>query len=242
MKTPRLRMIAGPNGSGKTSLFDNLRRQFLLPVGYWLNADEIELELERSRRLAFGKWGLHVNEKSLWTFLAQHPLAKGKRRAATFKRNALIVNARARRPYLAAILCDFMRRQWLDASESFTFETVMSSRDKVDLMGTARASGYRTYLYYVCTNSPDISRERVAFRVARGGHDVPADKIAARYERSLGLLPDAIARSNRAYLFDNSQQEHRLIAEFDEAKLVVAADDLPHWFVSAVLDKLPPHK
>jgi predicted ABC-type ATPase len=41
-------------------------------------------------------------------------------------------------------------------------------------------------------------------RVALGGHPVPEDRIVARYERSLALLPDALALCDRAVLFDNS--------------------------------------
>ena len=43
MSVPRLRMLGGPNGSGKSTLFTDLARN--LPVGHWLNPDEIERRL-----------------------------------------------------------------------------------------------------------------------------------------------------------------------------------------------------
>jgi predicted ABC-type ATPase len=64
---------------------------------------------------------------------------------------------------------------------------------------------------------------------------VPEDKIEARYRRSLGLLPDAVRQSSRAYLFDNSGDAHRLIAEFDSGRLVAVSEPLPGWFVGTDL-------
>ena len=91
-------------------------------------------------------------------------------------------------------------------------------------------------LYYVCTDHVAINSARIANRVALGGHDVPGGVVQRRYQRSLALLSQAIQWSTRAYLFDNSGEQHRLIAEYDAAKLVKAADDLPHWFVDNALN------
>jgi predicted ABC-type ATPase len=42
---PRLRLIAGPNGSGKTTLANELRHKYEIPLGQYVNPDEIELTL-----------------------------------------------------------------------------------------------------------------------------------------------------------------------------------------------------
>lgn len=42
---PRLRLIAGPNGSGKTTLTNELRNRYDVPLGYYVNPDEIEINL-----------------------------------------------------------------------------------------------------------------------------------------------------------------------------------------------------
>ena len=106
----------------------------------------------------------------------------------------------------------------------------MSSPDKVDLLKDARRQGYRTYLYFVCTESPTISEGRVRARVLQGGHGVPAHKIVKRYGKSLALLKGAIAQSHRAYLYDNSGAELTFLAEFENAKLVRKISQLPDWF------------
>ena len=65
---------------------------------------------------------------------------------------------------------------------------------------------------------------------------MPVDKIVARNGRPLQHLPRAIASSDRAYPFDNSDVAHRLIAEDSFGTLIVAAKSLPAWFIKAVLD------
>jgi predicted ABC-type ATPase len=100
----------------------------------------------------------------------------------------------------------------------------------------ARTAGYRTYFYFVCTESAMINHGRVQNRVASGGHDVPGEKIRERYVRSLALLEDAIKQSDRAYLFDNSE-DMKLIAEFNQSRIVQRALKAPRWFMAAGLDK-----
>jgi predicted ABC-type ATPase len=110
----------------------------------------------------------------------------------------------------------------------------MSHPDKVDLFKNARHAGYKTYLYYICTDSAMINQRRVRNRVSEGGHDVPLDKIRSRYKRSLALLPDAINQAHRAYLFDNSEREHRLVAEFEGGRLVNSWNPAPDWALRAL--------
>jgi predicted ABC-type ATPase len=129
------------------------------------------------------------------------------------------------------------RQKWLTTGASFTFETVMSSSDKITLLQRARQLGYRCYLYYVCTSDPRINRARVAVRVKQGGHSVPIAKIAQRYQRSLAHLYDAIQACDRAYLFDNSGKTHRLVSEYNQGRLIRVAEDLPSWFIHHVLDR-----
>jgi predicted ABC-type ATPase len=239
MTTARMRMVGGPNGSGKSTLLEYLQTQ-IHSLGFVLNPDLLERSIRDAEPLDFATWRLTLDTSTLRDFVRTHPLGNdAMARALTVTANHLQVLPHARGGYLAAVLSDFLRRQWIAGAETFTFETVMSGRDKIDLLDQARAAGYRTYLYFVCTDDPRINRERVTVRVEQGGHGVPAEKIEQRYHRSLSLLYDAIQRSHRSYLFDNSGKAHRLIAEFDEHQLVQASSQLPAWFVRHVLEKLP---
>jgi predicted ABC-type ATPase len=121
----------------------------------------------------------------------------------------------------------------------------MSHPSKIQLLKDARECGYRTYLYYIATADPDINISRIAERVVAGGHDVPEEKVRARYYRSLELLPEAIQASHRAYIFDNSRSgtERTLIAELEggsRMKLQLDHADTPIWFRKHVIMKLSP--
>jgi predicted ABC-type ATPase len=97
----------------------------------------------------------------------------------------------------------------------------------------------RSYLYYVATEDPEINIERVAIRVEEGGHNVARDKVTERYPKSLGNLRDAIAASDRAYIFDNSGKDSYLFAEITNGfDLEVKDPKVPVWFQKNVLDTL----
>jgi predicted ABC-type ATPase len=104
----------------------------------------------------------------------------------------------------AQAIADFQRERCLTSQLDFSFETVMSHPGKVDLMIRADDAGYDVTLYFVCTSDPEINIRRVENRVRRGGHDVPHERIVARYWRTLGLLPHAALVARRTVLFDNS--------------------------------------
>jgi hypothetical protein len=75
---------------------------------------------------------------------------------------------------------------------------------EVEILDQARNAGFLITLFFVGIDDPRTNIERVALRVAQGGHDVPADRIVPRWRRSMGLLYDAIRASDDAYIFDNS--------------------------------------
>jgi predicted ABC-type ATPase len=232
---PKLRMLAGPNGSGKSTLFRSLRTVHSFPFGYCLNPDEIDRELTMFGRLYLGGWGVQLSDAAIASFVRSHGLGRLLPDALPkVEGNALVAPKRYRTGYFISVLSDLLRREWMAKEESFTFETVMSHPGRIDGLADALARGYRTYLYYVCTNSAQINARRIANRVERGGHDVAGDKVRDRYRRSLDLLPRAIGLSTRAYVFDNSGSEQRLIAEYEEGTLVKAVANLPAWFVNAV--------
>jgi predicted ABC-type ATPase len=235
-----MRVVAGPNGSGKSTLVDYLRSSFSLPLGRYQNPDALERQLATTGSVDLAHWGIRTDEAALRAFVAAHPLGTGVAAGAVgVQGDVLSVTAGLSGGYLTTVLCDFMRRQWLEAGASFTFETVMSGADKVALIADARRRGYRTYLYYVCTDSPLINRERVAARVAQGGHDVPPGKIEPRYHRSLALAPGAIRLCDRAFLFDNSDASHAFVAEYANGQLVRVAAHTPAWFAASIAGVSP---
>ena len=71
-------------------------------------------------------------------------------------------------------------------------------------MAEARQRGYQIELVYIRLSSPELALQRVAARVARGGHDVPAQDVIRRYARSLENLPRAMQLADKVTILDNS--------------------------------------
>ena len=207
--TPRLRMFAGPNGSGKSTIKSILKPNLL---GFYINPDEIEAEINKSDFLDFGHYGIQTGKEEVLKFFQNSKLLEKTDLAdevefLRFNENRLIFADISVNSYYASVASDFIRQKLVLSHQSFTFETVMSSPDKIDFLAKAQQFGYRTYLYYVATDSPLINISRVKYRFKTGGHDVPADKIESRYYRSLDFLSEAVKFTNRAYIFDNSGSE-----------------------------------
>lgn len=235
-------MFAGPNGSGKSTMKSVLRPELL---GIYVNADEFEKEIVATGALDLRAYDVDpttdevVGFFSASTLLEKEGLSSLVPQLSVMDRK-LAFDGMPVNSYWAAVAADFVRQKLLERGVSFTFETVMSSPDKVALLERARGLGYRTYLYFVATDDPIINISRVRNRVLQGGHPVPDDKVASRYQRSLDLLVDAIRHTDRAYIFDNSshEQERRWLAEVtDGRRLELKVDSVPAWFKSAVLDK-----
>ena len=246
-RTPRLRMFAGPNGSGKSLLKSYLPQELL---GIYLNPDEIEQVIRRQSFLDFAAYGVATTADEVLMFFngssflvsagfgdAVKQLSVGDDRLDFAK---VEVNS-----YFASVAGDFLRQKLLERKISFTFETVMSHPSKVELLEQAQRAGYRTYLYFIATDDPEINISRVRNRVKLGGHSVPEDRIAPRYHRSLDLLMDAIRHSNRAYVFDNSgdnkDTKNTWLAEITDGQVLeLKSDRIPAWFKRSVLDKISP--
>lgn len=152
-------MVAGPNGSGKTSAVRILKEMGHYFPNY-LNADD----LARGSELG--------------------PVDSAREAQATVRttKEALLHNR-----------------------ESITYETVMSHESHVAFMRRARKAGYFVRLIFVTTDDPAINVQRVANRVAQGGHSVPNNKIVQRYHRVMSeqLLP-ALLTANEALLYDTT--------------------------------------
>lgn len=242
MDTPRLRVFAGPNGSGKSTLKGLLSPDWF---GTYINADDIERTIKSEGGFCLADFNVDVTQEQLLEFLLTSDLLRvqgltDQAKSITINDGYVCFGDLQVNSYYASVLCDFIRRQLLNCGESFTFETVMSSPDKVELICEAQRRGYRTYLYYIATEDPSINIDRVEHRVKTGGHDVPIDKIVLRYRRSIDLLYQAVACTNRAFIFDNSDESAVWVAEVTDGTVLEAkVDSMPMWCKRALWDKFP---
>lgn len=90
----------------------------------------------------------------------------------------------------AAKIAEKRREDCVKAHRNFCLETVLSTERNLYLLKGAAAEGFFICCYYVLTADPRINVARLATRVSAGGHDVPAEKIIARYDRALDLVKE----------------------------------------------------
>ena len=104
-------------------------------------------------------------------------------------------------------MAERQREEYLNAQKDFCFETVLSTERNLLLLKKAKEKGFFIRCYYVLTCDPKINVGRVLSRVCAGGHDVPEEKIIARYYRALQLIPDLIPLCDVCHIYDNSMSK-----------------------------------
>ena len=72
--------------------------------------------------------------------------------------------------------------------DSFAIETTLSSTMYARRIRSWKAWGYRISLHFIELPSEDFAVQRVAMRVAAGGHSVPEVDVRRRYHRGLALV------------------------------------------------------
>lgn len=248
-EAPRMRMFAGPNGSGKSTIIETFYNTFGSKyLGIVVNADEIKKQIDKYGFLDFRAFGISTTQNEWHTFAVDYtnsfdPKLFKSFDSLDFKDDKLFFGEIDPESYYPSLIASFIREKLLEEKKDFTFETVMSHEGKVEFLKRLQDNGFKTYLYFVATEDPDINVSRVKTRVALGGHDVPEDKIRSRYAKSLDLLNGALQYSNRAYIFDNSgyifdnSDTENWFAEYsrdDGWKIKIKEDEVPQWFINTV--------
>lgn len=176
-KLPKLYIIAGCNGAGKTTASFTILPE-VLGCKEFINADEI---------------------------------AKG---LSPFQPESVAVQAG--RIMLARM------DELLQKGETFAFETTLATKSYKQKIEWAQANGYEVTLLFFWLDSPNIAKERVAQRVAEGGHNIPLETIERRYYNGIAnLFTIYIDIVDICYIFDNSEGRKELIAQKERHKDIV---------------------
>lgn len=136
--------------------------------------------------------------------------------------------------YQAAKVAEQRRQGHLKNNLSFISESTFSHPSKLQLIDDAIQADFRVMVYHVNVRTPELSVARVAERVKKGGHDVPEEKIRARYARNQALIKRAVLRADVGFVYDNSRLNElpQLCLVFKHGKLVLKEEDLPVWVKS----------
>lgn len=213
-------------------------------LGVFINADLIEYELRKSKfidlKSIFGKLTLTQEDwTSFLSFYNKSDSRVEKFDAASLEiQEGLLIWKGPIDSYSASIIASFFRFELLKKQTTFSFETVMSHPSKVEFIAQAKTAGYKTYLYFICTEDPLINIQRVRNRKEMGGHDVPDFLIESRYFRSLQQLYPAFMIADRAFIIDSSNRTRNLILEKDQDRVTIHSETIPGWVEAYLISKL----
>lgn len=131
----------------------------------------------------------------------------------------------------AAKFVDEERYKSIEHHEDFTFETVLSSQYKLDILKKAKNSGYFIKCVFVLTKDPDINIDRVEVRVESGGHNVDKDKIISRYYKSLDNIKILMDLCDILHVYDNTEEPFRIVRKHKEYITVYPND---YWSLDEI--------
>jgi predicted ABC-type ATPase len=253
-ETKRLRVFAGPNGSGKSTIIRAVSQfkttqGFLLPLGYYINADDIATLLN-SNGFSFTERGLpdfniesFIGFAQLSGLISESFTTQHLKSSFNINNNFFKLTPEGNAERVAQLLARYIRQEMIEKGLSHSYETVFSHPSTITDMQKARDAGFKVYLYFVATESPEINKARVLQRVAVGGHNVPTAKIEERYYKSLDLMHDAAQLCDEVWFFDNSKNTYSLVAHFKviEGKKSwgpIVKEHLANWFIKYYLYKV----
>jgi predicted ABC-type ATPase len=246
MPKPKLRVFAGPNGSGKSTLFNAIKdKHFSTKI--FVNTDLLEKQFKTNNFIDLQEFDIKASAKDFHLFCLNSGLFKKAKFDDSSWNLNLISNVIVKEnkdiedsynSYHFAIIADFIRNELLKQRISFSFETVFSHPSKLEILKFAKAQGFKTYLYFIGTETPIINQERIKDRVKKGGHAVDEDKIISRYQNTMQLLFDMIKLVDESYIWDNSQTQQQFIALSKKHVIEFKETTIPIWVDKYLIEKL----
>lgn len=109
-------------------------------------------------------------------------------------------------------------QELIAANETFAIETTLTTRYYVNIARACIEKGYQVDLLFVYLNNPELSIDRVAKRVAKGGHNIPEAIIKRRYPKALKNLVNLfIPICDHWMVVNNSEDAPAMVAEGNNA-------------------------
>ena len=103
-----------------------------------------------------------------------------------------------------------LRNKCFLEEKSFNEETTLTGKTIIKIIDKAKNLDYKIYLYYIGIDNPEIAKERVKNRIARGGHGISSNLIEKRYYESLQNLEKILSKCDLIEIYDNSVKFYRI--------------------------------
>ena len=112
---------------------------------------------------------------------------------------------------------------------SFNQETTLCGNSIIRNIRIAKKKGYYIELHYVGVENVKIAKERIAYRVAHGGHGIPDNDVERRNFHSLSNLLIVLNLCDVAVLYDNTIS-FKQFAIYKNGTLSYLSKDCPAWY------------
>ena len=99
-----------------------------------------------------------------------------------------------------------LQKECLSNGVSFNQETTLSGQSIFNAITKAKELGYAIHLRYVGVANPEIAKERVAQRIARGGHGVSDGTLERRFSTSKENFIKIYPLCDSIIIYDNTEQ------------------------------------
>lgn len=121
-------------------------------------------------------------------------------------------------------------KECINNKKSFVIETTLSGKSVLNRLKEAKNAGFKVEMIYVGLDNVDLNIQRVANRVAKGGHNIPTDAIIKRYNSSRENLIQCINLLDKLEIYDNTHiMELNLAIEDSEIKYF--NDNAKQWIL-----------
>ncbi|GBR73486.1 putative ABC-type ATPase [Candidatus Termititenax aidoneus] len=120
----------------------------------------------------------------------------------------------------------------IKTGKSVVLETTLSGNNHQKIIESFMSAGYKIHLFYVFLDNAEACIDRVALRVAKGGHNVPQADIIRRYERSKKGLSALKNKVDFWVLVYNGAREYEMVASGKGSHIEIVNDALYNFFMN----------
>ena len=124
-------------------------------------------------------------------------------------------------------------KEYFEKGISFNQETTLCGNSIIRNIDKAKERGYKVEIHYVGVDSVQIAKDRIAYRVAHGGHGISDEDVERRYQESFEKLRQIIKKCDRVIMYDNTIAFKRF-AVYEEGKRIELSDEPPKWYEKVI--------
>jgi predicted ABC-type ATPase len=105
---------------------------------------------------------------------------------------------------------ELLSNEAINKKTNFAFETNYHHESSTELVKRFREAGHKTIMIYITLPDIQTAIDRVAHRVANGGHDVDFPTIYERFNQGLALLDESFMLFDILYIYSSFEKRNVL--------------------------------